>query len=75
LGSGPEVRALRVLFGTALHDRLANALGDGADEAVVRSLDLAYSGAMLWAGLGHIHFEDVPDALADTARLVLGAGR
>jgi AcrR family transcriptional regulator len=75
LGSGPEVRALRVLFGTALHDRLANALGDGADEAVVRGLDLAYSGAMLWAGLGHIHFEDVPDALADTARLVLGAGR
>ena len=27
LGSGPEVRALRVLFGTALHDRLASALG------------------------------------------------
>jgi len=75
LGSGPEVRALRVLFGTALHDRLANALGDGADEAVLRSLDLAYSGAMLWAGLGHIRFEDVPDALADAARLVLGAPR
>ena len=72
LGSGPEVRALRVLFGTALHDRLANALGDDADETVLRSLDLAYSGAMLWAGLGHIRFEDVPDALADAARLVLG---
>ena len=31
LGSGPEVRALRVLFGAALHDRLAAALGDAAD--------------------------------------------
>jgi AcrR family transcriptional regulator len=72
LGSGPEVRALRVLFGAALHDRIANALGDDADEAVLRSLDLAYSGAMLWAGMGHIRFEDVPDALADAARLVLG---
>ena len=71
LGSGPEVRALRVLFGTALHERLAHALGDGADETVLRSLDLAYSGAMLWAGMGHIRFEDVPDALADVARLVL----
>jgi hypothetical protein len=30
---------------------------------------------MLWAGLGHIRFEDVPDALADAARLVLGAAR
>ena len=28
--------------------------GDDADEAVLRSLDLAYSGAMLWAGMGHI---------------------
>jgi AcrR family transcriptional regulator len=74
LGSGPEVRALRVLFGTALHDRLAHALGEGADAAVLRSLDLAYSGAMLWAGMGHIRFEDVPDALADAARLVLAGG-
>jgi AcrR family transcriptional regulator len=74
LGSGPEVRALRVLFGTALHDRLAHALGEGADAAVLRSLDLAYSGAMLWAGMGHIRFEDVPDALADAARLVLRGG-
>ena len=54
LGRGPEVRALRVLFGTALHERLADALGatnDGADPtgapdpAVLRCLDLAYSGA------------------------------
>ena len=71
LGTGPEVRALRVLFGAALHERIARALGDDADEAVLRSLDLAYSGAMLWAGMGHIRFEDVPDALADAARLVL----
>ena len=75
LGSGPEVRALRVLFGTALHDRLADALGDAADEVVLRSLDLAYSGAMLWAGMGHIDFEDVPDALEDAARLIVGAGQ
>jgi AcrR family transcriptional regulator len=71
LGSGAEVRALRVLFGTAMHERIANALGADADEAVMRSLDLAYSGAMLWAGMGHIRYEDVPDALADAARLVL----
>ncbi len=83
LGRGPEVRALRVLFGTALHDRLAGALrgggdagdrvdaADAPDPAVLRCLDLAYSGAMLWAGMGHIRFEDVPEALADAARLVL----
>ena len=73
LGSGPEVRALRVQFGAAVHDRLAAALGDDADEVVLRSLDLAYSGAMLWGGMGHIELEDVPGALADAARLILGA--
>jgi len=72
LGQGPDVQALRRRFGTALHARLRAALGDGADEAVLRSLDLAYSGAMLWAGMGHIHFEDVPETLAATARLLLG---
>jgi AcrR family transcriptional regulator len=71
LGSGPEVRALRVRFGTAVHDRLAAALGERADAAVLRSLELAYSGAMLWAGMGHIAFEEVPAALADAARLIL----
>jgi hypothetical protein len=42
---------------------------------MLRTLDLAYSGAMLWAGLGHIDFADVPDALADVARLAVGRGR
>jgi AcrR family transcriptional regulator len=75
LGSGPEVRALRVRFGAALHDRLRAALGGDTgdvDETALRALDLAYSGAMLWAGMGHIPFEDVPEALADTARRLLG---
>ena len=73
MGAGPTSRALRVLFGTELHDGWPTPSATAADRAVLRSLDLAYSGAMLWAGMGHIHFEDVPDALADAARLVLGA--
>jgi len=75
LGSGPEVRAVRVRFGAALHDRLAQALGEDADETVLRTLDLAYSGAMLWAGMGHIDFAEVPEALADVARIALGTRR
>ena len=71
LGSGPEVRAVRLRFGAAVHDRLAAALGADADESVLRSLDLVFSGAMLWAGMGHVDRRDVPDALADAARLIL----
>jgi len=75
LGSGPDVRDLRVRFGAELHARLAAALGDDADPTVALSLDLAYSGAMLWAGMGHLPYASVPDALVDVARALLGDAR
>jgi AcrR family transcriptional regulator len=71
LGSGPEVRAVRLRFGAAVHDRFAAALGADADESVLRSLDLVFSGAMLWAGMGHVDRGAVPEALVDAARLIL----
>ena len=74
LGSGPEVRAVRIRFGGELHDRLAAALGEEADPAVLQGLELAYSGAMLWAGMGHLSFADVPVALGRLAgELIEGA--
>jgi AcrR family transcriptional regulator len=71
LGTGPDVRALRVRFGTELHNRIASALGPDADPTMVLGLDLAYSGAMLWAGMGHLPYAAVPDALTDVARVLL----
>ena len=71
LGTGPEVRAARMRFGAAVHEHIAEALGNDTDPALLRTLDLVYSGAMLWAGLGHIEYRAVPDALADAARHIL----
>ena len=71
LGSGPDVRALRARFGAEMHARLASALGPEADPSVLLGLDLACSGAMLWAGMGHLPYQAVPDALADVARVLL----
>ena len=75
LGSGPEVFSLRMRFGAELHRRIAGALGDAADPRVLRSLDVAWSGAMLWAGMGHMPFAEVPRTLTDTARLLLDGAR
>ncbi|HLX88185.1 MAG TPA: TetR/AcrR family transcriptional regulator [Acidimicrobiales bacterium] len=75
LGSGPEVFSLRARFGAELHRRITAALGDAADPRVLQSLDMAWSGAMLWAGMGHMSFEDVPGALTDTAHLLLPEAR
>jgi AcrR family transcriptional regulator len=75
LGSGPEVFELRVRFGAELHRRVATALGDAGDAHVLQGIDMAWSGAMLWAGMGHMRFEDVPRVLADTSRLLLEGAR
>jgi AcrR family transcriptional regulator len=75
LGSGPDVRALRVRFGSELHARIASALGPDADPAIVLGLDLACSGAMLWAGMGHLPYAGVPGALGDVARCLLDRTR
>jgi AcrR family transcriptional regulator len=71
LGSGPDVTAVRERFGSEVNARLALSLGDNADHGVLRALDLAWSGAMLWAGMGHMAFTDVPDALIGVASLLL----
>ena len=72
LGAGPEVGAVRQRFGARVHARLATALGDAGDPAVVQGLELAYSGAMLWAGMGHLAFAEVPEALGRLATRLLG---
>lgn len=71
LGAGPDVKRLRDKMGAAMHQRLRLALGADADESVLSALELSWSGAMLTAGMGHLSFADVPDRLADVARLIL----
>jgi AcrR family transcriptional regulator len=72
---GPEIAALRMRIGQATHDRLAATLGDDATPAVMSSLDILYSGALLWMGLGHLPPERVPDTLADAGQLIWKGSR
>jgi AcrR family transcriptional regulator len=75
LGPGPEVAEVRVAIGTAFHDRIAGALQPQADQRTMRTLDLVYTGALLWMGMGHLDPDQVPDTLAAAAALVIGADR
>ena len=72
LGTGPDVQALRARVGREVHDRLRRALGPDGDGAALQVLELAYTGAMLSTGMGHLSFADVADQLAEAARVVLG---
>jgi len=75
LAGEPDVKLLRLRIGGALHRRLVLALGDDADPAVVRVLDLAMSGAFIQAGGGHLAYGDLPELLGEVAEVVLGRSR
>jgi AcrR family transcriptional regulator len=67
----PDVAHLRRRVGAALHDRFRAALGDGGDdvdEGVLLALDLAFSGALVRAGVGELAYGDVADVMATVAR-------
>ncbi len=75
LAPDPEVRVLRDRIGAEMRRRVEDAVGDGADPAVVDALDLAMTGALVRAGTGHLSYAELPDRLADLARLLLGDRR
>ncbi|HZU78754.1 MAG TPA: helix-turn-helix domain-containing protein [Acidimicrobiales bacterium] len=72
LGPGPDVMDLRTRIGHEIHSRLRSALGPGGDRRALQILELAYTGAMLSTGMGHLSFADVADQLTEAAHLVLG---
>ena len=52
------------------------ALGDDADPAVLRALNLALAGALLQAGMGYFSYAELADRMAEVAGLLVGgAGR
>lgn len=72
LGSNPEVNRVRDRIGAVTRDRLVAALGADGDEGAVMVIGLAFSGAMLQAGMGHLAYADLPAVVAYATRRVLG---
>lgn len=75
LAQDPDVQRLRNRIGTAFNAHLAAALGDDADPAVLRALNLALAGALLQAGMGYFSYADLADRMDEVAGLLVGGGR
>ena len=75
LGTEPDVKALRVIVGTEINVRLAEALGPDHSPEVLDSLGLAWNGAMLQAGMGHTSYEAMGARLSSAARLIIRGAR
>jgi AcrR family transcriptional regulator len=69
LAHDPDVKRLRDAIGAVFADRLSIALGPDADPRVLRALTIAFAGAMLTAGMGNLHYDEVADVMADVTAL------
>ncbi len=74
LSSNPDVKVLRDRIGHEVRRRLAAAVGEDADPAVVGVLVTTYFGALLTAGMGHMAYDRVPGFVAEAARRMTDGG-
>lgn len=71
LGTDDDVARLRIEIGTEFLRRFAAALGEGADPVLVEALVLAFSGALLQAGMGLLTYAAMGDRLHDVVAVVM----
>jgi AcrR family transcriptional regulator len=70
LGSDPEVDELRLRIGGELVGRFRAAVGD-ADSALVETLSLAFSGALLQAGMGLMTYTEMGERLDAVVAVIM----
>lgn len=70
LAHDQDVKVLRDQIGAVFASRLADALGDQPDHAVLRSLTMTFVGSFLTAGMGNAAYEDMPALMAEAAALM-----
>ena len=71
LGTDPEVEELRLRIGAELVRRFQAALPDDADPAVVEALALAFSGALLQAGMGLMTYTEMGERLDAVVAVIM----
>jgi len=71
LGSDPEVKRLRLVIGAEFVTRFRKAIGEPADPRVLEAITLAFSGALLQAGMGLMTFAELGTLLDDVVAVIM----
>lgn len=71
LGTDPEVDRLRLVIGAEFVTRFREAIGEPSDPRVVEALTLAFSGALLQAGMGLMTYEELSQRLDDVVAVIM----
>ncbi|MDQ4113237.1 MAG: TetR/AcrR family transcriptional regulator [Actinomycetota bacterium] len=72
LGSDSDVERLRLRIGAEFAARFEAALGEGAGDAEREALLLAFSGALLQAGMGLMTYDEMADRLVPVVAVIVG---
>jgi AcrR family transcriptional regulator len=70
LADDPDVKHIRDQIGLFIRQRIRAAVGD--NKSAVRAIELAVSGAMIQAGMGHVPYAELPSRIAEVTTLVVG---
>jgi AcrR family transcriptional regulator len=70
LGRDPDAEHLRDRIAKDIRGRLLDAVGAGADPALVDGLELLYTGALVHAGMGYVTYTEIADRLEESTRLL-----
>jgi AcrR family transcriptional regulator len=71
LARDTDVQRLRDRIGVVFGERLRAALGPDHDPAVLRALNMAFSGAFLQAGMGYFGYPELADRMEQVAGVLL----
>lgn len=71
LGTDPEVERLRLVIGAEIVSRFRDAIGEPADPRVIEALTLAFSGALLQAGMGLMTYDELSQRLDDVVAVIM----
>lgn len=72
LGSDPDVGRLRITIGIEFVERFRDAIGESADPRVLEALVLAFSGALLQAGMGLMTYPEMGERLDSVVAVIMG---
>lgn len=71
LGTDPDVERLRLRIGAEFVRRFREAIGEGADPRVVDTITLAFTGALLQAGMDLIPYDELGPRLDDVIAVIM----
>jgi AcrR family transcriptional regulator len=71
LGGDPDVARLRLRIGAEFIARFRSALGEDADPVLLEALALAFSGALLQAGMGLMTYDEMADRVDAVVAVIM----